>query len=99
MDYDRNEVSEKIHTTIANALALCSLDFNRAFIPYTFSSNNYLVTVLTHKDLEGNEHSISFMSTSLQRAKLNYLVLINKLMLFLGLSNTLDPTLLLIILR
>jgi hypothetical protein len=43
-----------------------SIDFSKDFLLYTFSSDHSLATMLTQKDEKGNEHPISFMSTSLQ---------------------------------
>jgi hypothetical protein len=61
-----------IKTTISQALVLRSLDFSKYLFLYTFASNQSLVVVLTQKDDENNEAPVSFMSTNLQGAKLNY---------------------------
>ena len=42
------------------------------FILYTFASDDSLAVVLTQKEDGGDEYPISFMSTSLQGAELNY---------------------------
>ena len=42
---------------------------------YTFASDDSLAAVLTQKEDGGDEYPISFMSTSLQGAELNYLVI------------------------
>ena len=42
------------------------------FILYTFASDDSLVAVLTQKEDGGEEFPISFMSTGMQGAKLNY---------------------------
>ena len=39
---------------------------------YTFASDNSLAAVLTEKEEGGDEYPISFMSTGLQGAELNY---------------------------
>ena len=39
---------------------------------YTFASDDSLVAVFTQKEDRGDEYPISFMSTSLQGAELNY---------------------------
>jgi hypothetical protein len=51
---------------------LRSPDFNRDFFLYTFASNILLDAVLTLKDDDNNEALMSFMSTNLQGAELNY---------------------------
>ena len=61
-----------IKTTIAHATSLRSPDFEKDFILYTFDLDNSLVAVLTQKWELGDEYPISFMSTGLQGAELNY---------------------------
>ena len=51
---------------------LWSLDFSKYFFLYTFASDQSLVAVLTQKDDDNNEAPVSFMSTNLQGAELNY---------------------------
>jgi hypothetical protein len=51
---------------------LRSPDFNKDFSLYTFASDQSLATILTQKDDENNEAPVSFMSTKLQGAKINY---------------------------
>jgi hypothetical protein len=51
---------------------LRSPDFNRDFNLYTFASDQSLAAVLTQKDDDNNEAPVSFMSTNLQGAELNY---------------------------
>ena len=63
----------KIKSAIAHAPSLGSPDFENDFILYNFSSDNSLVVVLTQKGESGDEYPISFMSTGLQGAELNYL--------------------------
>ena len=62
----------KIKTAVAHAPSLKSPDFDKDFILYTFASDDSLAAVLTQKEDGGDEFPISFMSTSLQGAKLNY---------------------------
>jgi hypothetical protein len=53
-------------------LTLLSPDFNRYFILYTFSSHTVFVAVLNQKNSEGDEFHVSFMSSCLQGAEMNY---------------------------
>ena len=62
----------KINTSIAHAPSLKSPNFEKDFILYTFASDDSLAAVLTQKEDGGDEYPISFMSTCLQGAKLNY---------------------------
>ena len=66
------EAFEKIKKAIAKAPSLQSPDFSRGFILYTFASDSSLADVLTQKDGNNDEWPISFMSTGLQGAELNY---------------------------
>lgn len=66
------EAFNKIKQAIAEAPSLQSPDFSRSFILYTFASDSSLLAVLMHKYGNNNERPISFMSTGLQGAKLNY---------------------------
>ena len=61
-----------IKATIAHVPSLRSPDFEKDFILYTFSSDNSLATMLTQKGELGYDYPISFMSTGLQGAELNY---------------------------
>ena len=63
----------KIKTSIAHAPSLKSPNFEKYFISYTFVSNDSLVAGLTQKEDGGDEYPISFMSTGLQGAELDYL--------------------------
>jgi hypothetical protein len=63
-----------IKISISQAPVLRSLDFNRDFFLYTFTSEYSLVAILTQKDDENNKALVSFMSTNLQGGELNYLV-------------------------
>ena len=61
-----------IKATIAHVPSLRSPDFEKDFILYAFSSDNSLATMLTQKGELGYDYPISFMSTGLQGAELNY---------------------------
>ena len=61
-----------IKTTISHAPLVKSPNFEKYFILYTFAFDNSLIVVLTQKEERGDEYPISFMSTSLQGAHLNY---------------------------
>ena len=61
-----------IKAAIAQAPSLRSPEFEKDFILYTFASDNSLVVVLTQKGEFRDEYPISFMSTGLQGAELNY---------------------------
>ena len=70
---DEQKISfNNIKTAISQALVLRSPDFRIFFFLYTFASNQSSVVVLTQKDDDNNEVLISFMSTNLQGAELNY---------------------------
>ena len=62
----------KIKTSIAHALSLKSMNFEKDFIFYTFASDDSLAVVLTQKEDGGDEYPISFMSTGMQGVELNY---------------------------
>ena len=66
------EAFDKIKQAIAEAPSLQSPDFGKGFILYTFASDSSLVAVLTQKYGNNDEQPISFMSTGLQGAELNY---------------------------
>ena len=70
-DVEKNMFS-KIKTAVAHAPSLKSLDFEKDFILYTFASDDSLAVVLIQKENGGEEFPISFMSTGLQGAELNY---------------------------
>ena len=70
-DVEKN-VFSKIKTIVAHAPSLKSLDFDKDFILYTFAYDDSLGAVLTQKEDEGDEFPISFMSTGLHGAELNY---------------------------
>ena len=62
----------KINTSIALAPSLKSPNFEKDFILHTFASDDSLAAMLTQKEEGGDEYPISFMSTGLQGAELNY---------------------------
>ena len=62
----------KIKTAVAHAPSLKSPNFDKDFILYTFASDDSLAAMLTQKEDGGDEFPISFMSTGLQGAELNY---------------------------
>ena len=70
-DVEKNAFS-KIKTSIAHAPSLKIPNFEKDFILYTFTSDDSLAAVLTQKEDGGDEYPISFMSTGLQGAELNY---------------------------
>ena len=66
------EAFSKIKQAITEAPSLQSLDFSKSFILYTFTSDSSLAVALTQKYANNDEWPISFMSTGLQGAELNY---------------------------
>jgi predicted metallo-beta-lactamase superfamily hydrolase len=71
-DDERKYAFNNIKVAISRALVLRSPDFNRDFFLYTFSSDKSLAVVLTQKDDGNKKAPVSFMSTNLQGAELNY---------------------------
>ena len=71
-EIEKNAFS-KIKTIVAHAPSLKMPDFDKDFILYTFASDDSLAAVLTQNEEGGDEFPISFMSTGLQGAELNYL--------------------------
>jgi hypothetical protein len=71
-DDERKNSFNDIKSAISRAPVLQSPDFNRNFFLYTFTSDQSLDAVLTQKDDDKNEAPVSFMSTNLQGADLNY---------------------------
>ena len=65
----------KIKIAVVHAPSLRSPNFDKYFILYTFASDDSLAAVLTQKEDGGDEFPISFMSTGLQGAELNYLAM------------------------
>lgn len=74
---ERKEAFDRIKEAIAEAPTLRSPNFDKEFILSTFASDHLIVVVLTQKSEDGEEFLVSFMSTGLQGAKLNYPI-INK---------------------
>ena len=72
-DVEKNAFS-KIKTAVVHAPSLKSPDFEKDFILYTFASYDSLASMLIQKEDGGEEFPISFMSTGLQGAELNYSV-------------------------
>ena len=70
-DVEKNAFS-KIKPFISHAPSLKSPDFEKDFTLYTFTFDDSLAAVLTQKEDGGDEFPISFMSTGLQGAELNY---------------------------
>ena len=70
-DVEKNAFG-KIKKSIAHAPSLKSPNFEKDFILYTFASDDSLAAVLTKKEDGGDEYPISFMSTGLEGAELNY---------------------------
>ena len=70
-DLEKNAFS-KIKIYVSHAPSLKSPNFEKDFIFYTVASDDSLAVVLTQKEEGGDEYPISFMSTGLQGAELNY---------------------------
>jgi hypothetical protein len=71
-DDGRKNAFSNINTAIYQSPVLRSPDFSKYFLLYTFSFDQSLVALLTHKDDDNNEVPVSFMSFNIQGAKLNY---------------------------
>jgi hypothetical protein len=63
----------KIKEEIVKYLTLMSPIFCKYFILYNFTFDIAFAIVLTHKNVQGNEFPISFMSSGLQGVELDYL--------------------------
>ena len=72
-DSEKNAFN-KIKTSIAHAPSLKRPNFEKYFILYNFAFDDSLAVVLMQKEDGGDEYPISFMSTGLQGAELNYSV-------------------------
>ena len=70
-DIEKNAFN-KIKNAVAHVPSLKIPDFDKDFILYTFASDDSLAAVFTQKEDGGDEFPISFMSTGLQGAELNY---------------------------
>ena len=68
----KKDAFSKIKMSIAHAPCHRSPNFEKDFILYTFALDDSLAAVLTQKEEGGDEYPISFMSTGLQGAELNY---------------------------
>ena len=62
---EEKDAFDRLKKANTKAPALYSLDFNKDFILYTFTSYSSLAIVLTQKDSQDNEWPIYFMSVSL----------------------------------
>ena len=62
----------RIREAIAEAHTLMSPDFRKDFILYTFASDISYAAILTQKNPQEDEVPISFMSSNLKGAELNY---------------------------
>jgi hypothetical protein len=71
-DDERKSDFINIKAALSQARVLRSPDFSKYFFIYTFTSDQSLDVVLTQKDDDNNEASISFMRTNLQGVELNY---------------------------
>jgi hypothetical protein len=71
-DDERKDAFKNIKASISWAPVLRSPNFNKDFSLYTFTSDQSLAKVLTKKDDENNKAPVSFMSTNIQGAELNY---------------------------
>ena len=69
---ERKEAFEKIKEPIAEDPTLRSPNFDNEFILYTFSFDHSISAMLTQKNEDGEEFTISFMSTGLQGVELKY---------------------------
>jgi hypothetical protein len=69
---ERKSAFNNIKVAISQSPMLQSPDFRKYLFLYTFSSNQLLATVLNQKDDDNNKAPVSFMSTNLQGAELNY---------------------------
>jgi hypothetical protein len=65
-DDKRKNDFNNINTGISQDSVLQSRDFSKYFFLYTFSSDQFLAAVLTQKDDDNNEATVSFMRTNLQ---------------------------------
>ena len=70
---EAKEAFRRIKEAIVEAPALVSPDFGKGFFLYTFASDLSYAAILTQKNDDGSEIPISYMSSNLQGAELNYL--------------------------
>lgn len=69
---DERESFELIKKSIINAPSLTTPNFVKPFVLYTFPSDTSYVAVLTQLNEQNIGASISFFSSNLQGAELNY---------------------------
>jgi len=69
---DEYEAFNLIKQAIINAPSLATPNFPEPFILYTFSSDRSYAMILTQVDQEKEKAPISFFSSNLQGAELNY---------------------------
>jgi hypothetical protein len=70
--YVEKEVFKKFKDTIVVVSTLHNPEFSKHLSLYTFAFDHSLATMLTQKDVQGDECSISFMNIGLNRVELNY---------------------------
>jgi hypothetical protein len=69
---DTQEAFNNIKKEITTTLVLISLDFQRDFIMYSFSTESVVASVLTQRNAKGEELPIKFMSKTLHDYELRY---------------------------
>eukprot|EP00253_Pinus_taeda_P010165 PITA_10165 len=69
---DEHEAFNLIKQAIINAPSLATLNFSESFILYTFASEKSYAAILTQANQEKAEAPITFFSSNLQGAELNY---------------------------
>ena len=69
---ERNEAFEKIKESTTEGPTLKSPNFNNEFILYTFSFDHSIVVVLTQKNDDGDQFSVSFIRIGLQGVEVKY---------------------------
>jgi hypothetical protein len=66
---------ERIKKVIGEALVLASPDYLKEFLIFSFASEHKIAVVLLHKNDEGFEQPIAFLSKILRDAELKYDIL------------------------
>ena len=74
----QKDVFVNIKKAIMDAHALIPPDFSKYFILYTFATDVSYATMLTHKNEEDIEISVSFTSSTFKGVELNYTQVENK---------------------
>lgn len=69
---DGKKAFQEIKVAIAKAPVLVSPDYSKDFMIFSFASKDTISSVLLHKNKDGHEQPIAFMSRELQNSKLNY---------------------------